>query len=186
MKIPILLTAAIVLGVLASVTLIESKDNDYFPMELGREFVFKYTDSENSLKIVDLKEKKLLGNKTYNARLMQYSWGKNDTTYFRTENKVVYYYDPKSNTESIHIPQDMKVGSSWISADNAWRYEIVSVDAKLTTPEQKYKDLLVIKATQLQNRDKTKLTEYFNYYQKNVGKIAGVTNGKLMTYKLER
>ena len=176
----------LVLGFLTSMTQLEFKDNDYFPMELNKDVVFKYTDSENFVKHIDLKEKRLLGEKEYNARLMKYSWGKNDTTYFRTENQTVYYYDKKSNTESINIPKDITLGSTWTSSDNAWKYEITSISAKLTTPKKKYKNLLEIKATQLQNRDKTKLTEYLNYYEKNVGNIASVTNGKLMTYKLEK
>jgi hypothetical protein len=176
----------LVLGILTSMTQLKQKDNDYFPMELSGEVVFKYMDSENFLKHIDLKEKRLFSDKEYNARLMQYSWGKNDTTYFRTENQVVYYYDKKSNTESINIPKDIKVGSSWTSTDDAWKYEITSISAELETPEKKYKNLLEIKAIQLQNRDKTKLKEYLNYYEKNVGKIASVTNGKLMTYKLEK
>jgi hypothetical protein len=176
----------LVLGFLTSMTQVDLKNNDYFPMELSREVVFKYTDSENFVKHIDLKEKKLFDDKEYSARLMQYSWGKNDTTYFRTENQIVYYYDKKSNTESINIPNDIKVGTTWESTDNAWGYEIMSISAELKTPEKKYKNLLEIKATQLQNRDKTKLTEYLNYYEKNVGKIASVTNGKLMTYKLEK
>jgi hypothetical protein len=169
-----------------SIAQVELKDNEYFPMELVGDLVFKYTDSENFVKHIDLKEKRLLGDKEYNVRLIQYSWGKNDTTYFRTENQTVYYYDKKSDTESINIPKDIKVGSIWTSSDNAWKYEITSISAKLTTPEKTYEKLLEIKATQLQNRDKTKLPEYLNYYEKNVGKIASVTSGKLMTYKLEK
>ncbi|KPQ17068.1 MAG: hypothetical protein HLUCCX10_07190 [Algoriphagus marincola HL-49] len=176
----------LVLGILTSMTQVSLKDNAYFPMELSEEVTFKYTDTESFVKNIDLKEKKLLGGKEYSVRLIQYSWGKNDTTYFRTENEIVYYYDEKSNTESVEIPNDFKVGMTWTSTDNAWKYEITSIKAKLKTPEKKYRNLLEIKATQLQNRDKTKLTEYLNYYKKNVGNIASVTNGKLMTYKLEK
>ena len=176
----------LVLGILTSMTQVSLKDNAYFPMELSEEVVFKYTDTESFVKNIDLKEKKLLGGKEYSVRLIQYSWGKNDTTYFRTENQIVYYYDEKSNTESVEIPNDIKVGMTWTSTDNAWKYEIMSTNAKLKTPQKKYRNLLEIKATQLQNRDKTKLREYLNYYKKNVGNIASVTNGKLMTYKLEK
>jgi hypothetical protein len=176
----------LVLGILTSMTQLEFKDNAYFPMELSEDEVFKYAGAEHFLKSIDLKEKRLLGEKEYSARLTQYSWGKNDTTYFRTEDQTVYYYDTKSNTESIFIPKDIKVGTTWTSSDGAWQYEITSIRAKLTTPEKKYKNMLVIKATQLLNRDKTKRPEYHNYYEKNVGKIASVTKGKLMTYKVEK
>jgi len=177
--------ALLALGILTSMTQVEQKDNDYFPMNFGGEVVFKYTDTEHFVKHIDLKEKIIFRDKEYNARLMQYSWEKKDTTYFRTENQVVYYYDKKSNTESINIPKDIKIGLSWTSTDNAWKYEIMSLNAKLTTPEKKYKNLLEIKATQLQNRDITKSTEYLNYFKKNIGKIASVTNGRLMNYKIE-
>lgn len=181
-----LLILVLVLVLLTSMTSVELKDNDYFPMEIVGEVVFKYTGSENFVKHIDLKEKRRLGDKDYKVILIQYSWGKNDTTYFRTDNQTVYYYDKKSNTESINIPKDIKVGVSWTSTDNAWKYEITNIDAKLTTPEKQYENLLEIKATQIQNRDKTKLTEYLNYYEKNVGNIASLANGKLMTYKLEK
>ncbi len=174
------------LGVQVCMAQVEPKGNDYFPIELSEKIAFKYTDSENFVKHIDLKEKRLINGKEYSVRLMQYSWDKNDTTYFRSENQTVYYYDRKSNMESVNIPKDIEVGSSWISADNAWEYEIVSISANLTTPEKEYSNLLEIRAIQLQNRDQTKLTEYLNYYEKNVGKIASVTNGKLMTYKLEK
>ncbi|MCR9080956.1 MAG: hypothetical protein NXH89_00930 [Cyclobacteriaceae bacterium] len=176
----------LVLGVLTSMIQVDIEENDYFPMELSEDVVFKYTDTESFVKNIDLKEKKLLGGKEYSVRLIQYSWGKNDTVYFRTENQIVYYYDNKSHTESVEIPKEIKVGMTWISTDKAWKYEITSTKAKLETPVKKYKKLLEIKATQLQNRDKTKLAEYLNYYKKNVGNVASVTNGKLMTYKLEK
>jgi hypothetical protein len=176
----------IVLGFLTSMTQMDNKENVYFPLVLDGEVVFKYMDSKSSVKHTSLAGTVVLDGKEYFPRLMRYSWGSTDTAFFRTENEVVYYFDKKSRSESISMPADLKIGVTWTSTDRAWQYEITSLSAKLETPVRKYKDLLVIRATQLQNRDRDKLPVYLNYYQKNIGQIGSETNGKLMTYRLEK
>ncbi|MEZ4804471.1 MAG: hypothetical protein R2852_03010 [Bacteroidia bacterium] len=160
---------------ISGMTLVDKNDNIYFPIEFEGDVVFRYPKSEYFVKNIDLKEKKVFKDKAYSSRLTKYSWGVTDTSYFRSENETVYYYDVKSNTESVQMPKDIKIGVSWTSTDSAWNYEITNIQAKLKTPVKKYKDLLEIKATQLKNRDKKKLPEYLIYYMKNVGKVASVT-----------
>ncbi|WP_143961347.1 hypothetical protein [Litoribacter populi] len=172
-------------GCSANKTFTNSAEKTFFPMEIGEEFTYRYVNSPSFVKYRDLGLLREFNGKTYHARQNHYSWDKIDTSYFRAENETIYYFDTKSGKESVQMPGKLKKGYSWTSADEAWSYEITDLDAQLTTPEQRYSGLLVIKSTQLQNRDRTKSPEYLIYYQQNVGKVASVTNGELMTYKVE-
>lgn len=81
------------------------------------------------------------------------------------------------------MPKKPVVGYKWKNSDQSWEYEIMELDGELKTPEKNYSGLLVMKARQRKNRDETKLTEYLNYYQRKVGKVASIGNGELMTYR---
>lgn len=177
----VLLTIALSCG--GKRTIIESNRNVYYP--LGNVDVkFKYADSDAFVVHKDLSKQVEQNNKTYNVREIQYSWGKKVETFYRVEDGNVLYYDTTSNTESMIMPNNPKVGHKWKSADKAWAYEIVHLNAELETPQRKYSNLLVMKASQVTGRDRDKLSEYLNYYQKGLGKVASMGDGLLMTYRL--
>ncbi|MFC2185708.1 hypothetical protein ACFCT7_00230 [Fulvivirgaceae bacterium LMO-SS25] len=166
-------------------SLVNSDKTNFFPFKDQREIKMIYLNSDSYVKYIYTGEKEIINGKEYYKRLSNYSWNKIETHYFREENGNNYYYDLTSKTESLNIPREIKTGYSWKSNDEAWAYEITNTKAKLTTPEKTYRNLVVIKATQLQNRDKDKSQEYFNYYQIGVGHIASLTNGRIMNYKSE-
>ena len=160
----------------------ESNSNKYYP--IGAEnSKFLYAASNAFVNHKDLSKTNLINGQTYQTRLIEYSWGKKAETFYRVENGTVFYYDEKAATKNMIMPKMPVVGLKWMNSDNSWEYEIVSLDAELETPERSYTNLLVMRATQLKDRDETKLTEYYNYYEINTGKIASVGNGKLMTYR---
>lgn len=177
----VLLTVGISCG--SKRTFIEPGANAYYPIG-NYDVKFEYADSDAYVIHKDLSKQNVWNEVAYSVREIQYSWGKKVETFFRLEDGNVLYYDVASNTESMIMPKDPKVGFKWISTDKAWEYEIVQLDGELETPQRKYSNLLVMKASQITGRDQDKLSEYHNYYQKGIGKVASVGDGMLMTYRL--
>jgi len=182
-KIIYLITVLSILSCGTTKTSVKNVQNSYYPIS-GIDAKFKYADSDSYVLHKDLKETRMKNDKRYSVRQISYSWGKSTETLYRLDNGNVMYYDTKSNTENMIMPNEPQVGFKWQSTDKAWEYEIMDLGAELETPSGKYNGLLVMRATQITGRDQTKLTEYLNYYQKGTGKIASVGNGKLMTYRL--
>lgn len=178
----IILLSAVSCGTTKSINNNEQKS--YYPIS-GIDAKFKYADSNSFVFHKDLDKTETKGGKQYSVREIRYSWGKKTETFYRLESGNVMYFDTKSNTENMIFPSEPKVGFKWLSIDQAWEYEIVDMKADLETPTKKYSGLLVMRASQLSDRDENKLAEYLNYYEKGTGKIASLGNGKLMTYRLE-
>lgn len=158
--------------------------NSYYPIS-GMNANFKYANSDSYVFHKDLNKTESKNEKIYTVREIQYSWGKKTETLYRLENTNVMYFDTQSGTENMIMPSKPKVGFKWQSIDKAWEYEIVNMNADLETPTKKYSGLLLMKASQILNRDADKLKNYLNYYEKGTGKIASFGNGELMTYRLE-
>ncbi len=132
-----------------------------------------------------LKVKVKFGDNEYYARIRKYSWGKTDTSYFREGEKNYFHFDPKTNSESVVLPKQIKLGQKWFEADSSWSYEIIGIDEKLETPLKKYKGLIVIECIQLTSRDKLKSKVYHLYYAEGLGMIGSVNNGQLTSYLAE-
>lgn len=165
-------------------TSVEANANAYYPMG-NYDAKFEYVNSGGAFVIHrDLSKQVERNGTAYSVREIQYSWGKKVETFYRLENGNVLYYDAASNTESMIMPKNPKVGFKWESTDKAWEYEIVQLDGELETPQRKYSNLLVMKASQITGRDIDKLSEYHNYYQKGIGKVASIGDGMLMTFRL--
>lgn len=146
---------------------------------------FNYVDSGSYVHYKDSKKTEVKNDQTYYITEIIYSWGKRDEAYYRLEKGNVMYFDIKSNTETLIMPKDPKIGMKWKSQDEAWEYEIIDMNAELETPLKRYYGLLAMKANQLIGRDVNKRSEYINYYEKGKGNIASFGNGKLMTYRIE-
>ncbi|MDT0294950.1 hypothetical protein ACFQ3R_05855 [Mesonia ostreae] len=182
-KILTLIIPFILIGCGATLSIKNSDVESYYPIS-GIDATFKYADSDTFVFHKDLDQIQSKNGNTYSVRQIKNSSGKTTKTLYRLENGNVMYFDKKSGTENMIMPKEPKVGFSWRNSDNSWKYEIVDLNANLETPTKKYSGLLVMRATQISNRDENKLTEYLNYYEKGTGKIASFGNGKLMTYKL--
>jgi hypothetical protein len=174
----------ILMGCSSSKVLLNNEGQTYYP--IGSEnSIFRYFGSDNFVKHKDIPEKKTINGKIYSLRQIEYSWGNSVITYLREENNTIFYYDEKSDSENVILPNGVMAGYTWVNTDESWEYLIVDLNGKLKTPEKTYTGLLVIKAIQTKNRDENKLSEYLNYYQKGIGKIASVGNGQLLTYRVE-
>lgn len=185
MKNIILLLLMILISCTSNKTIINTLSDGQYPFISKSEKKYKYANQDAYVQYILTEKTTEFNGKIYKIQLIAYSWKELDTAYYRAENDVIYYLDNKSKKESIHMPRELKKGFVWKSFDGAWQYEISDLNSRLKTPEKEYKELLVIKATQLQNRDKSKSMVYLNYYKKGIGKIASVTNGKIQTYLLE-
>jgi hypothetical protein len=153
----------------------------YSPKTVGSKWVFKMGDNAFTDEIV---EGKFTNNgKDYFKSLRTYSWGDKDLSYFRVDDSgTTFYLDTKSKLESVDVPGQPKNGDSWTSADKAWKYTITEIAAIFKTPTQTFKDCLIIKAEQVDNRDSEKLQTYFNYYVKDIGYVGSKVDGGLMAY----
>ncbi|MEX0997452.1 MAG: hypothetical protein WDZ45_10420 [Flavobacteriaceae bacterium] len=160
----------------------DSDSNEFYP--IGTEnSKFLYAKSNAYVNHRDISKTTNFDGKKYQTRVIEYSWGKKVETFYRIQNGNVLYYDTQSESENLIMPQNPVVGYKWKNSDQSWEYEIIDLNGELKTPVKNYSGLLIMKATQLKNRDETKLTEYLNYYQRNVGKVASIGNGELMTYR---
>lgn len=154
---------------------------DYSPKNPGSHWTYKMQDG--SFEDFITSEKFVHNQVEYFQSVRKYSWGAADTSYFRVnKDGTVYYLDAGSLKESIDVPANPKPSFKWVSADNAWRYEIVEVKTSFKTPNKTFKDCLVIKAEQISDSDKNKLNTYFNYYSKSIGYVGSKVNGELMAY----
>jgi hypothetical protein len=182
-KILYLIIPLILIGCGTTQSIQNSNANSYYPIS-GVDAKFKYAHYDLFVYHKDLNRIESKSGNNYSVRQIKNSSGKTTETLYRVENENVMYFDNKSATENMIMPSEPKVGFIWRISDNSWEYEIVDLNANLETPTKKYSGLLVMRATQISNRDENKLTEYLNYYEKGTGKIASFGNGKLMTYKL--
>jgi hypothetical protein len=157
---------------------------DFSFLEKGKTKVYKSKNGTTT--------KEILGSKTeingveYFQELVKYSWGKEVVNHYRlVENGDLVYLDNKSKTESVIMPYVKDKGYSWTSADGAWKYEIHSTGQIFATPDNTYSNCLIIKATQLTQRDKKKHKFYLNYYVEDIGHVASVIENEIMNYLSE-
>ncbi len=155
---------------------------EYSPLTKGNTWTYQYNNSQNTLTVKIVDKDIEIDSKKYYKIQRTYSWNNQSFDYSRNENGVYYSYDDKTKGESVTIPKEIKIGSTWKQYDESWEYEIMGINESLKTPIMSYTGLLKIRATQLTNRDKSKMSVYHLYFKKGVGKVAAEGNGKLMTY----
>jgi hypothetical protein len=155
---------------------------NFYPLNKGIVWNYNYYGSNDKVTVkVSDSDTVINGNKYFKLHRI-YSWNSESVDYARNENGITFSYDDKTKGESIVIPNSPKIGFIWKHFDNSWEYEILSTDAKVTTPAGTHKKLLKIRAVQLTNRDKDKKSEYHLYFKKGIGNVATEGDGKLMTY----
>jgi len=146
----------------------ENREGEYWPFHTDTVSYdapkdgFSYVYSSDSLKIKD---------KFYRTRTKIYKSGKTNEAYLRKENKAVYYYNEKTETQSLLLPAEIKKGKKWNSTCGTYRYKIKSLDATLNTPYCDFEELLEI---EILNQDNN--TKYQFYYKKGVGVVGNNIN----------
>lgn len=154
---------------------------NYSPLKKGNKWTFKMQNSSYTTEV--LKEPYTYNGVEYFQTETKYSWGTTDTNYLRVDEKGnELYLDPKSLTETVNMPANIELGYSWTSSDKTWKYEIFRLDEVLKTPKQSFNHCLVIKAEQLSERDKEKLSVYYNYYVDGLGYVGSKNEKGLMSY----
>jgi hypothetical protein len=147
----------------------------------------KYFKSKNSTYLdYYLSDTVVFDDNEYIPRVRRYSWGKNDTAYFREGEDYFYHYDPKTGKESIDLPKNPTLHQTWMEPDGSWSYTVIGLNEKLKTPVKKYTGLLVVECKQLTGRDVNKHKVYHLYYAKGIGYVANKVNGQLNSYLAEQ
>jgi len=184
-KLLVLILSITIYGCRTSSKLSDSTNESYNPISKGNTWIFQYVNSSNTQTVKVTKANIKINGKKYFKIVRTYSWGNKSEDYTRIEDKTIYSFDSKTKAESISIPKDLEIGKIWNEADNSWKYEIISITAVLETPKGKFGNLLQIRASQLTNRDKDKVTVYDLFFKKGTGQIAAKGNEQLMTYLIE-
>lgn len=125
------------------------------------------------------------GGPLYQRVVRVYVGDKTDTLFYREDSTNYYHYARRTGHESVALPKKVRVGDTWLEADSSWRYEVVAVAEKLTTPARRYRDLLHLRCTQLTQRDAHKYAVYEMYYAPQLGLVASSNAGELMSYLAE-
>ena len=171
-----LLTSAILILIIGT-----SYSQNYSPLKKGNKWTFKMQNASYTTKV--LKQFYKYKGVNYFQKITKYSWGTSNTNYIRIDKYgSEIYLDPKSFTETINMPAKIELGNSWISSDKSWRYEIFKMNEVLKTPNQTFNNCMVIKAEQLTERDKDKLSVYYNYYVDGIGYVGSKNEKGLMSY----
>ena len=130
--------------------------------------------------------KKEIKGHEYSVLIRRYSWGKNDTTYYRVDEHNYLHFNQKTQSESIVLPRVPKKNYTWYENDSSWVYKILETDQKFKTPAKKYRNCVLVKANQLTNRDPEKFSEYYLYYSKGIGYVGNSDNkGNILSYLKE-
>ena len=161
----------------------QSKDvSNYFPI----------TETSDTAKLFKMKnasyldyfrnEKSDLNKEIYSERIRIYSWGKQDTSYFREDSDNFYHYNPKTGNENIVLPKKIFIDQTWTEKDGSWAYKVISLDKTFKTPEKTFQKTIVIECRQLTNRDSKKSEVYHMYYAENIGLVGSDSNGELSSF----
>lgn len=152
----------------------ENREGEYWPFHTDTVSYnapndgFRYVYSSDSLKIKD---------KFYRTRTKVYESGKTNEAYFRKENKAVYYYNEKTESQSLLLPSEIKKGVKWNSTCGTYRYKIKDLDATLSTPFCKFEELLEIEILNRENN-----TKFQFYYKKGVGVVGNNIEDKPFSF----
>lgn len=119
----------------------------------------------------------------YYARVRSYSWGSQDTAYFRKDEINFYHYDKVTMSESLQLPRTPVPGQEWQDTDGSWAYRILKIDQTFVTPGKEYPECILVECRQLTGKDKNKLSLYHLYYSKGYGYVGNVdSKGKVLSY----
>lgn len=153
---------------------IPSTQANYYKMTNGQDYLDFFRDETVVLMGMD-----------YRMRVRLYSWGENDTAYFRESAQGFYSFDRHTGKENLVLPKEVFAGQKWQETDKSWDYEVMSIQGTLTTPVAHYEDLIVVSCVQLTHRDRNKAPTYLMYYGADVGLVGVFSDGKLSSYLAE-
>ncbi len=164
--------------------------SSYDPLAVGNYRIYQEYDSPRRLTVEVVEEDVLINGKKYFKILRTYSTGKETTDYSRIENEVHFSYDDKTGAESMWLRNEMKVGKKWQQADKSWEYEVMNIDATVTTPVDTYHHLLHIRARQLTlpgnyKRDGEKCLYYDLFFLRGIGQITSKCHDEWLFYLIE-
>lgn len=171
---------SLLLFFLAAVTQISFSQN-YSPFTPGLVKSFKMSQATYTVELS--KDSTLLNGFHYHKMIMRYSWGDSAVTLLRKDQKGnEIYIDPISKLETVNFPAKPTKDFQWTSTDKAWSYLVFDTGTTFKTPEAKYSNCLIIKASQLTGRDTNKRAVYYNYYAPDIGYVGSKTEQGLMSW----
>lgn len=154
----------------------ENSSGLYWPVKIGLEF--NYSASGKSYKSMYNGDSIAYGGNYYYEKIKEYSDGNNKTSYWREINGAVYNYNKETNTLSMELPSNPKLGQKWKSTNRIWSYEIVGLESTYKTPYCEFTNLLEVQTKSSEYRG----TVYNLFYKKGIGMVGMKINGKPITY----
>lgn len=147
----------------------------YFPMIKGKKM--EYLSSLEPFSIT-FSEKEVINGKEYYQRIKRYKSGKEKITFWREEKGAVLKYDENLHIDTKEATLNPKVGESWTSKNKKWKYVVLSLSGKLSTPFCEFNNLLEVTVKNIS--DSTYSYNFF--YKKGVGLIGMKVNSKLQFF----
>lgn len=154
----------------------ENSTGLYWPVEIGLEL--NYSSGNKSYKSKYNGDSIKYGGSFYYAKIKEYSDGSIKTSYWREVNGAVYLYEKESNTLSLELPSNPKLGQKWKSTNQIWSYEIVGLEGEFKTPYCEFTNLLEVKTKSSERNGNA----YNLFYKKGIGMVGVKINGKPITY----
>lgn len=148
--------------------LLFEKANNIKLFKYGKHYYYEYF----------MDEKKEINGNLYYVEIRKYSFGDIDTTYIRKSDINYLQFNKTSNSESILLPIKPKIGDNWLENDGSWKYEVIEENAIFKTSNKNYDNCILLKCSQLTNRDSDKNEEYLLYYSKDFGFVGNVDKEK--------
>jgi hypothetical protein len=148
--------------------LLFEKANNIKFFKYGKHYYYEYF----------MDEKKEINGNLYYVEIRKYSFGDIDTTYIRKSDVNYLQFNRITNSESILLPTNPKIGDNWLENDGSWKYEVIEEKATFETSNKNYDDCILVKCKQLTNRDSNKNEEYLLYYSKESGFVGNVDKEK--------
>lgn len=105
-------------------------------------------------------------------------WFGSQFALYRISGDGIYIKETFSSEEILLIPSNPEKG--YVAIGSRWRFEIISTNKKLETPNSNYTNLLSIKLTSLSNP----ADSFTDHYQSGKGKVAVTKEGQLVMYLL--
>lgn len=143
----------------------------YFPMNIGKKKILW----DETYYIEQKRKTSKLGGKMYTAFSQTWESGTVNTIYLRKANDgKIWQYEECCNDDTLRYDPKLEEGDTWKSVDGKSKYEVISLNAKLSSPFCEYNALMRIRAVLA--------TQTFDfYYQRGYGYVGATYEGQIMS-----
>lgn len=160
----------------------DNAEGEFWPINIGKKI--RYSSRGESYTSYFNGDSLKVDNNYFLKEVKEYSGGIIETSFWREEDGVIYYYDDEKKAVSIELINNLTPGTTWEKYDKTWKYTIIDTVSIFSTPYCEFKNLLQVKA-EPQNEMKDKMYSYYNlFYKRGIGMIGMSVNGKVFKYAI--